>query len=109
MSRTVVVRYKTRPEAAEENQRLVERVFAELHEKDPGGTRYATFRLADGVTFIHVSVTEGDVSPVTTTAAFAEFQRGVDGRCVELPVLTEATVVGSYPGLPARAAAAAGE
>jgi hypothetical protein len=96
MSRTVIVRYRTRPEAAEENQRLVEGVFAELAAADPGGLRYATFRLADGVTFVHVAQVEGEVNPLSSTAAFAEFQRDMGARCVEPPAVTDATLVGSY-------------
>jgi hypothetical protein len=49
MSRTVVVRYKTSPDAAEDNQRRVEQVFAELAENNPDNLRYLTLRLADGV------------------------------------------------------------
>ena len=56
MSKTVVT-YKTTPEKADENAELVERVFKELNEKDPGGIRYATFRLADGVSFVHIAET----------------------------------------------------
>ena len=96
MSRTVVVRYKTRADAADENQRFVEQVFAQLAAEDPGGLRYATFRLADGVTFVHIAVTEGEVNPLSQSAAFAEFQREINARCVEPPVVTEATLVGSY-------------
>lgn len=96
MSKTVIVRYKTRPEAADENQRLVEQVFAQLAAQDPGGLHYATFRLADGVTFIHVAATEGEVNPLSQTPAFAEFQREISNRCAEPPVATEATLVGSY-------------
>jgi len=48
MSKTVVVQYKTRPNAAEENQRLVEAVYAQLASEDPGRLHYATFRLEDG-------------------------------------------------------------
>ena len=44
----VVVRYRTRPERADENQALVEKVFAELAASRPDGLRYATFRLAVG-------------------------------------------------------------
>ena len=96
MSRAVIVRYKTRPDAAEENQRLVEQVFGELNKNDPGGLRYATFRLADGVSFVHVAVVEGDVNPLEQTAAFAEFQRQIGERCVEGPAPSGATLVGSY-------------
>ena len=96
MSRTVVVRYKTRADAADENQRLVEQVFAQLAAEDPGGLRYATFRLADGVTFVHIAVAEGEVNPLSQSAAFAEFQREISARCVEPPAPAEATLVGSY-------------
>jgi hypothetical protein len=93
---TIVVRYETRPDAAEENQRLVEQVFAELNGKDPGGLRYATFRLADGVTFVHVAVTEGEANPLEQSGAFAEFQSGIRDRVVRSPEPAQATVVGSY-------------
>jgi hypothetical protein len=96
MSRTVVVRYTTRPEAADENQRLVEDVYAELASHDPGGLQYATWRLADGVSFVHIAMVDGDGNPLQQTAAFAKFQRDIGQRCVEPPVATEATLVGAY-------------
>jgi hypothetical protein len=100
MSTTVVVRYTTRVDAADENQRLVEEVFAQLAADDPGGLRYATFRLADGVTFVHIAVVEGEVNPLSRTAAFAEFQREIGDRCVDPPVAADATLIGSYRFLP---------
>jgi hypothetical protein len=96
MSKTMVVRYQTRPDAADENQRLVEQVFAQLATEDPGGIRYATFRLADGVTFIHVAVTEGESSPLQGLSAFKEFSSTIGERCVEGPTGSGATAVGSY-------------
>ena len=51
MKRTVV-RYKAKPEKVEENQRLIEKVFQELHAKSPGGVRYLALKLGDG-TFVH--------------------------------------------------------
>jgi hypothetical protein len=96
MSRIRIVRYRTRPEAAEENQRLVEKVFTELGADEPGGLRYATFRLADGVSFVHVVVHEGDDDPLGDSAAFAAFQQGIGDRVIEPPTAEDATVVGSY-------------
>jgi hypothetical protein len=93
-----VIRYKTRPESADENQRLVEDVYTELAARDPGGMRYATLRLEDQVTFIHIFMTDSDDTPNTMgdIAAFAEFQRELAQRCVEQPSAQAATVVGSY-------------
>jgi hypothetical protein len=93
-----VIRYKTKPESADENQRLVEDVYAELSTRAPGGMRYATFRLADGVTFVHIFMTDSDDTPNTMgdLAAFREFQRDLPDRCVEQPAAQAATVVGAY-------------
>jgi hypothetical protein len=96
MSRTVVVRYRTRPEAAEENARLVEGVYTALAELAPPDFRYVTYRLADGVTFVHIAHLSGPDNPLVTLPAFAEFQREQRERCVEQPAPSDATVVGSY-------------
>ncbi|RKN45593.1 hypothetical protein [Streptomyces hoynatensis] len=91
---TAVIRYRTRPEAAEENQRLIGRVFAELAATAPAGLRYSAFRLADGVTFVHVVDGEG----LQKLAAFGEFQRTLVDRLDGDPVREEVTALGAYPG-----------
>jgi hypothetical protein len=91
-----VVRYTAKPEHAEENEHLIRKVFAELAEHDPGGLRYAAFRLDDGVSFVHVAIVEGEQNPLTSSAAFGRFQSGIADRCAEGPVASDATVVGSY-------------
>jgi len=99
MSRNVVVSYRTRDDAAEENARLVGEVFTALADAAPGEFRYATYRLADGVGFVHVARFEGPANPLATLPEFAEFQRELARRYVEQPTASEATVVGSYaPG-----------
>ena len=99
MAVTKVVRYRTSPEAADENERLVRAVFAELATDRPEGLRYATFRLDDGVSFVHVAVLDGDSNPLATSAAFARFQAGIQDRCVEGPAAADATMIGSYRAL----------
>ena len=95
MSNARIIRYRTTPETADENQRLIEDVYAELATSDPGGLRYVTFRLADKVSFVHVAVLAGG-DPLTRSPAFAAFQKGLAERCVEPPKPSDATVVGSY-------------
>src|SRR5256885_7492 len=51
----IIVRYKVKPERVAENEELVRAVYAELGEKGPTTFHYATFKLADGVSFVHVS------------------------------------------------------
>ena len=98
MSKTSVIRYQTRPEAAEENQQLVEQVYAQLGREDPGGLRYATFRLGDGGEFVHLASTEtaDGSNPLQQVAAFQAFQAGIGQRCVEPPVVTELHEIGSF-------------
>lgn len=94
---TVVVRYRAKADQADENQRLVEAVFAELAAKDPGGVRYATLRLADG-TFVHIADIEAEPNPLGDIDAFARFQQDIAQRCEpgEGPNPQQADVVGSY-------------
>lgn len=96
MKRTVV-RYKTKPEMAQENQRLIENVFAELHAKSPEGVRYLALRLGDG-TFVHFSIAaDGDTAtPLHKIEAFQTFQAKVRERCAEGPQSSDATIVGNY-------------
>ena len=97
---TKIVRYRTNPEHADENERLIRNVFAELAEEDPGGLHYAAFRLDDGVSFLHVAVLDDEVNPLTSSPAFATFQAGIGERCAEGPVPADASMVGSYGLMP---------
>jgi hypothetical protein len=96
MSTTKVIRYRTKPEHADENERLVRDVFAELAKERPEGLHYATFRLDDGVTFVHVAVTDGEENPLTSSPAFAAFQAAIGERCAEGPTPADATVIGNF-------------
>jgi hypothetical protein len=100
MTVTKVIRYTTKPESAEENERLIRAVYEELATEKPAGLHYATFRLDDGVSFLHLAVLDGEVNPLTTSAAFAEFQSGIQDRLVEGPFQADVRAVGSYQLLP---------
>ena len=76
--RRVMVRYKVKPERAAENEELVRAVYDELQRTAPDGLRYATFRLEDGVSFVHVSPRPRTArNPLTEVEAFARFQEGI--------------------------------
>jgi hypothetical protein len=93
---TRVVRYRTEPEHADENERLIRAVFAELAETRPDGLRYGVVRLDDGVSFVHVAVLESGENPLASSPAFAEFQSGVSARCAEGPTPADGRLIGSY-------------
>ena len=94
--RRVMVRYKVKPDRAAENEELVRAVYAELERTQPAGFRYATFKLDDGVSFVHVASTEPGRNPLADVAAFGRFQAEIGDRCEEAPVVTELREVGSY-------------
>jgi hypothetical protein len=96
VSTTVVIRYRTTPDTAEENALLVEAVYAALAQAEPADFAYTTYRLADGVSFVHIARLGEKENPLPKMPAFAEFQRGLQERCVEQPIPVEATIVGSY-------------
>jgi hypothetical protein len=93
--KTIMVRYKTSEAQAATNEALVHAVFDELRSRAPEGLRYATYRLSDGVTFVHIA-THDDPNPLPALASFKAFQKDLKERCVELPVVTELLAVDSY-------------
>lgn len=93
---TTVVRYKVKEGRGDENQKLVQAVFSELAETALDGLRYGTLRLEDGVTFVHIALTDGDTSPLNESAAFKAFVDGLPERCAEPPAPTAASIIGNY-------------
>jgi hypothetical protein len=96
--RQVMVRYTVKPDEAEHNAELVRAVYEELHRTNPSGMRYATFRLDDGVSFVHLhsADTEDTAKLLPSLPAFQRFQAGIADRCVEGPVVTQIHEVGSF-------------
>ena len=96
--RQVMVRYKTKPDRAAENEDFIKKVFAALERDKPAGIQYSSFKLADRVSFVHIASYEMEdgQNPLTSIAEFKNFTAGVKDRCEEPPVTTEMTVVGSY-------------
>jgi hypothetical protein len=94
--RRAIVRYRVKPDQAERNAELIRAVYEELHNADPAGMRYATFRLDDGVTFVHIAEFDGEENPLGKLDAFKEFQREIEARCDEPPVAMQADEVGSF-------------
>ena len=99
MQKRLVTRYAMQSaEAADENQRRVEGVFAELEATTPDNVSYIVLRLADD-SFVHVSFHDhGDdeVNPIASTAAFEHFQDGHAERRAGGVDQQTATLVGSY-------------
>ena len=99
MQKRLVTRYAMpSTEAADENQRRVAGVFAELDTAKPDNVSYIVLRLADD-SFVHVSFHDhGDdeVNPIASTAAFAHFQDGHADRREGAVDQQTAVLVGAY-------------
>ena len=95
----VITRYATvSAEAADENQRRVEAVFAELAEARPDNITYLVLRLADD-SFLHVAFhnhAEDEVNPITSAKAFAHFTDRHGGRRQGDLDQQRASLVGAY-------------
>jgi hypothetical protein len=92
-----MVRYKVRPDRADENEALVRAVYEQLARERPEGLHYATFKLPDGVSFMHIVIETDEPGRILGAAsAFRAFTADIESRCEEPPVVTELTIVGSF-------------
>ena len=88
-----LIRYRTHPGRADENQMLIEAVFAQLDARRSEALRYVSMRAGD--TFLHLA--ENAVEPpFADSPAFAEFQRGIAERCVEPPLVRDVVIIGNH-------------
>jgi hypothetical protein len=89
-TKTIMIRYRTSAARADENAALIHAVFDEMRARAPSGIRYATYRGADGVTFLHLAtVTSSEKGWINALPSFAAFQAQLKERCVEPPVVSE--------------------
>jgi hypothetical protein len=94
----LMVRYKVKADRAAENEGYIARVFEQLERERPTGLRYASFKLDDGVSFVHIVSQEAadGRNPLTELSAFKAFAAGVRDRCQEPPTTVELNEIGSY-------------
>ena len=96
--RLTFVQYRVKPGRAAENEAAIRAVFEQLARDAPSGVRYASLKLNDGVTFIHLASVETSdgANPLTGLAAFQAFVAGVKDRCEVPPSVQELNPVGAY-------------
>ncbi len=94
----MLVQYKVKIGRAAENEAFISRVFEQLEEQKPSGIRYASFKLADGVSFIHfVSVETADgANPLCELSAFNAFTKSSSDRIDGEVVVTQLRPFRSY-------------
>jgi hypothetical protein len=92
----VMVRYRVKPDRVAENEEYISKVFAELSREKPSGFRYVSFKLEDGVSFVHIVLEQASDFNLAEMPAFKALVADIADRCDEPPVATGMTAVGSY-------------
>jgi hypothetical protein len=97
----VVVSYRVKPEAVAEHVRLIEAVFDELRAQHRTDVDYTVIRLADGVSFVHMSTsdTPDGSSPLPTLSSFQEFGRALSERVETPPDARPGDLIGRFASL----------
>ena len=93
-----MVQYFTTNEGAQRNRELIEDVLRELAARDPGGVDYQVLMFDDEVGFMHIVAFDGTADPFAECLAYREFHHALAKRLAAPPVVTRATLIGSYHG-----------
>ena len=74
----LMVRSRIKPENAADAEAAIKKVFSAIEQAQPAGVRYASSRLADGITFVVLFEHEGGVdNPLVALPAVVEFQENL--------------------------------
>ena len=93
----MMFRARVRAERVADVEASVRRLFSAIERERPKGIRYASCRLADGVTYvILLQLTQGTDNPLEALPEFQQFQEGLRSQLAEPPTQEQLTVVGSY-------------
>jgi hypothetical protein len=93
----LTVRAKVKEEHVTEAEAAVKRMFAAIEREGLEGIRYASIKLADGVTFLALlEVEEGVENPLAGLPEAQEFYERLPGWYAEPPDVGPGTLVGSY-------------
>ena len=94
----LLVRYRIKVDKVAENEKLVRSVYESLHKIGDPDVHYATFKLKDGCTFVHIASFPSKEKEAVLTGldAFKEFQKELGDRCDQPPDAQPLTEVGSH-------------
>lgn len=98
--KTILVRYRAKPECAADNEAMVRRVFEALAQSGPPGVHYRVWREGDGNTFVHMSTRPADAqgNPLLQVDAFRAFVSSIKERCEDPPAELVLRLLGEYGG-----------
>lgn len=93
-----MIRYTVKQDRVAENEAYITGVFEQLSREKPAGIRCATFKLDDGVSFIHIvsHEAENETDPLRDLPAFKAFRAEIRDRCESQPVTMDLKEIRSY-------------
>jgi hypothetical protein len=97
MNTILMVHSTVKPEHVADVDAAAATLFAAIDRAQPHGVKYASLRLADGVTyFAFLQVADGIENPLPGLPEFVAFQQRLGEWLAAPPQPDRATVVGSY-------------
>lgn len=92
-----MIRAKVKEEHVADVEQAAKRLFDAIEREQLQGVRYASTKLADGVTFvIFLQLQNPDDNPMAPLPEFTDFQEGLKSYLAGPPSPEQLTVVGSY-------------
>ena len=92
MQRITFVRYQTKPDRADENERLSRAVFEELRARRTPGVAYALCRAGDEFVHMFVNFAGDDAEVLTGLPSFQTFGANASERQVAAPEVVRMSV-----------------
>lgn len=91
----VLITYRLRAESVQAGLDALRTVYEELASIEPDWLSYATYQLADEVSFMSIVDVE-DPSKLGELPEFQRYRASLDARCEQAPVVTDLTEIGTY-------------
>jgi hypothetical protein len=92
-----IVRFTADPADVADIEAAIETMIAAVHREQPAGTRFTSWKLADGVTFLNVlELADGVDNPLPAIPECREYQQQLVRWVAEPPRPQPVTVVASY-------------
>jgi len=97
MMNVMMIRAKLKAESVCDIDAAAEKMFSAIDAAQPAGVKYASMRLADGVSAVAVLALEDPAdNQLQAIPEFREFQEQLPEWLAEPPIVEPLTVIGSY-------------
>jgi quinol monooxygenase YgiN len=93
----MMIQAKLKAESVSDVEAAADKMFAAVKAAQPGGVKYASLRLADGVSAVALlALDDPEENQLQAIPEFREFQEQLPEWLAEPPIVEPLTLVGSY-------------